>query len=203
MSQASSRLASAGDVTLLYIHGFNSSPQSFKARLLQEYFDRRQLSGRFRVPALPPEPRKAMAMLEQELAAAGPVALLGSSLGGFYATWLAAHHDVPAVLINPAVRPWRLLAAAVGQQANYHTGETWQFEAQWLDQLRHYQVETIPKPENLLVMLQTGDETLDWRDAWDYYADCHLMRTLGGSHGYDDFDAVIPLVLRFCGITAD
>ena len=187
-------------VSLVYIHGFNSSPASLKARQLVEWFEARGAGHRIHVPALPPEPKRAMAMLEATLAGAGPVALAGSSLGGFYATWLAAHHDLRAVLINPAVRPWALLGDHVGELANYHTGETFQLQQGWVDELRSYAVADIDRPEQLLVMMQTGDETLDWRDAWTLYDDCHVYRGLGGSHGFDDFDAFIPLVLRFCGI---
>jgi len=187
--------------SLLYIHGFNSSPQSHKAQRMARWFADRGAADRFIVPALPTSPRDAMALLEREIAGAGPVALLGSSLGGFYATWLAEHHGLKAALINPAVRPWRLLQQHVGETANYHTGERYVLQEGWVDELRHYDVPTLSHPENLLAMMQTGDETLDWRDAWDYYEDCHLYRALGGSHGFDDFEAVIPLVLRFCEVT--
>lgn len=186
--------------SLVYIHGFNSSPASWKARAMREYFDARGQGHRLLTPALPPSPREAMAVLESTLAGAGPVALAGSSLGGFYATWLVQHHDMRAVLINPAVRPWRSLADQPEEQTNYHTGERYRFQPGWLEQLRHYEVDDLQRPENFLVLLQTGDESLDWREAWDYYADSHLYRGLGGSHGFDDFDAFIPLVLRFCGI---
>lgn len=166
-----------------------------------EHFAAHGASDRLIVPALPPSPSEAMALLEREIAGAGPVALVGSSLGGFYATWLAHRHELKAVLINPAVRPWRLLDQYTGEQANYHTGERYTLQPGWVDELRHYEVEGISHPENLLALLQTGDETLSWRDAWDYYADCHLYRALGGSHSFDDFDALIPLVLRFSGVS--
>ena len=168
---------------------------------MAEYFSAHHASEQLIVPALPPSPREAMALLEREIAGAGPVALVGSSLGGFYATWLAHRHGLKAVLVNPAVRPWRLLDQHTGEQANYHTGERYTLQPGWVDELRHYEVAEISAPENLLVMLQTGDETLNWRDAWDYYGDCHLYRALGGSHSFDDFDALIPLVLRFSGIS--
>lgn len=187
--------------SLLYIHGFNSSPESHKAQAMARWFADHGAAERLIVPALPASPREAMALLEREIAGAGPVALLGSSLGGFYATWLAEHHGLKAVLINPAVRPWQLLRQHIGETANYHTGERYVLQEGWVDELRHYDVPTLSHPENLLAMMQTGDETLDWRDAWDYYGDCHLYRALGGSHGFDDFEAVIPLVLRFCGVT--
>jgi hypothetical protein len=187
--------------SILYIHGFNSSPQSLKARLMVEHFAAYSAADRIIVPTLPAAPGEAMALLEREIAGAGPVALVGSSLGGFYATWLAHRHELKAVLINPAVRPWRLLSQYTGEQTNYHSGERYTLQPGWVDELRHYEVEDISHPENLLALLQTGDETLNWRDAWDYYADCHLYRALGGSHGFDDFDALIPLVLRFSGVS--
>lgn len=191
---------SCDDVSLLYIHGFNSSPLSAKAQQMRQYFVDRGQGDRIIIPALSPSPRLAMAQLEAEIAGAGPVALLGSSLGGFYATWLAQHHELKAALVNPAVRPWALLDKAPGEMANYHTGESYRFERSWLDELRHYEIADILRPENLLLLQQTGDETLDWHDAWDYYADSHVYRGIGGSHAFDDFDAFIPLVLRFCGI---
>lgn len=192
---------SSDAVSLLYIHGFNSSPLSAKAQQMRKYFADRGQGSRVIIPSLPPSPRQAMAQLESAIAGAGPVALIGSSLGGFYATWLAQHHELKAVLVNPAVRPWLLLDQVPADMANYHTGEKYTFQKSWLDELRHYEVDDIAHPENLLVLTQTGDETLDWKDAWDYYADSHVYRGLGGSHSFDDFDAFIPLVLRFCGIT--
>lgn len=186
--------------SLLYIHGFRSSPASHKAQCLQRWFAARGAADRLLVPQLPLEPRRAMAQLEQIIAGAGPVALVGSSLGGFYATWLAARHGAPAVLINPAVRPWQRLADQVGPITHYHSGEPDHYDAAWVDQLRHYDAAERLPVDKLLVMLQTGDETLDWQDAWSLYADCHLYKGLGGSHGFDDFEAFIPLVLHFCGI---
>lgn len=194
---------SADQVSLLYIHGFNSSPLSAKAQQMRQYFVDRGHAERVILPALSPSPRQAMMQLEAAIAGAGPVALIGSSLGGFYATWLAQHHELKAVLVNPALRPWALLDQTPEHMTNYHTGESYHFQRSWLDELRHYEVGDIRHPENLLVMMQTGDETLDWHDAWDYYADSHLYRGLGGSHSFDDFDAFIPLVLRFCGITLE
>ena len=187
--------------SLIYIHGFNSSPASHKAGLLRDIFAAHGAEDRLLVPALPVDPKVAMQVLESTIAGAGPVALLGSSLGGFYATWLAAHHDLKTVLINPVVRPWLLLQEVVGQETeNYHTGEKTVLQESWVNDLQRYDVAEIPKPENVLALIQSGDETLDWRDAWDYYQDCHIFRGVGGSHAFDDFDAFIPMILRFCGV---
>lgn len=186
--------------SLLYIHGFNSSSESRKARMLRQVFERAGAASRLHVPTLPTEPIQAMAKLEATIAGAGPVALVGSSLGGFYATWLAEHHDLRAVLINPALQPGMLLNKYTGVHLGWHNENPYQFDDEWLPQLQYYEVPEVSKPEQLLLLTQTGDETLDWTLGWEYYADCHLYRGLGGSHGFDDFDAFIPLVLRFCGI---
>jgi predicted esterase YcpF (UPF0227 family) len=185
---------------LIYIHGFGSSSASWKAQLLREYFAEHLPDHEILTPDLPVEPRRAMRLLDDLVAEHAPLALVGSSLGGFYATALAARHDVRAALINPVVRPWRLLADYVGEHNNYHSGDPEYFDPAWVGQLEA--LAAVPgSPEKLLVLMQTGDETLDWQQAWQFYRDCHLFRGLGGSHGFDDFDAFIPLILRFCGIT--
>ncbi len=164
------------DVTarsLSNIHGFNTSPQAGEAGVLRDYCRRHGAGHRLHVPTRAPQPKKAMATLEATLAGAGPVALLGSSLGGFYATWLAEHHDLRTAVVNPAVRPWQLLDKYTGIQHNYHTGEAYQFDPVWLEQLRRYEVTEITQPENLLLLTQTGDDTLHWEDGWDSYGDRH------------------------------
>lgn len=185
---------------LLYIHGFNSSPASAKAELLRRYFADHAMSERLVVPALPNEPARAIELLEAEIAARPGMALAGSSLGGFYATWLAERHGLRAVLVNPAVVPWKLLDKCTGVQHNYHSGAAWELPPAWVTSLRRFAVERPARPENLLLLTQTGDETLDWREGWELYRDCHLYRGLGGNHGFADFDAFIPLLLRFLGI---
>src|SRR4051812_26538836 len=112
---------------LIYIHGFNSSPASFKARVLQERLSARGRRDEFMAPALPHSPAAAAGALDA-LAGQHPQAVLvGSSLGGFYATWLAERHGLRAVLVNPAVRPYELLAGHVGRQKNFHSGEEYDF----------------------------------------------------------------------------
>lgn len=185
---------------ILYLHGFNSSPASFKAQLMQEHFARHQAEERLLLPQLPESPHQAMALLDSTVQGTENIAVVGSSLGGFYATWLAERHNLKAVLINPAVRPWRLLDKYVGTVTHYHTGEPYEFEPRWVDDLKRYEVPLIERPENLLLLQQTGDETLAWRDAWDYYQECHTFKGLGGNHAFEGFSAFIPLVLQFCGL---
>jgi predicted esterase YcpF (UPF0227 family) len=185
---------------ILYIHGFNSSPQSAKAQQLAAHLARHHPDTRCSAPALPNDPARAIALLEQAIVELGQPLLLGSSLGGCYATYLAEKHRLRAVLVNPAVRPWRLFAGYLGPQVNHYTGEHWELTAVHVEALRALEVPAISRPEDFLVLLQTGDETLDWRDAADYYRDCSLLRQLGGSHGFDNFADVLPLIYRFAGL---
>ena len=129
---------------LLYIHGLNSSPASSKARILQAVMQRIGLAGQLRIPALHHHPRQAIAQLQQAIAELGRPLLVGSSLGGYYATFLARQHDLPMLLINPAVLPHRRFAGYLGEQCNHYTGERW-----WLDET-HVQALAeleVPPPE--------------------------------------------------------
>lgn len=184
--------------TLLYIHGFNSSPQSHKAAATRVWLAARHPETTFRCPFLSPFPDQAMAQLQDEIAAlTGPLYLAGSSMGGFYATWLAVRHGARAVLINPAVRPWLGRDYLLGPQANHHTGEIAVMEPRHLEQLRAWEVETLPRPQDFLVLLQTGDEVLDYRLAAEKYRACTLVIEPGGDHGFQDFERHLPAIIDF------
>jgi uncharacterized protein len=181
---------------LIYIHGFNSSPASFKARVLQEALAARAPAISFVAPALPHAPAAAARLLD-ELAAAHPQSLLaGSSLGGYYATWLAERHGLRAVLINPAVRPYELLAGHAGRQKNFHTGEEYEFTPAHVDELRALEVEAIT-PQRYLLMVETGDEVLDYRHAVTRYRGARHCVIAGGDHGFSDFAGYLDVVWRF------
>jgi len=186
---------------IVYIHGFNSSPQSFKARLLREQLAARGRAGEFAAPALPVSPRAAIALLRETVSDCPDTALIGSSLGGFYATWLAERLALRAVLVNPAVRPYDLLAGEIGRQKNYHTGEEYDFTAQHVAELRALEVEAIT-PECYLLLVGTADEVLDYRDAIARYRGCRQIVVAGGNHGLDNFGDQLDAVLAFCDAAA-
>lgn len=190
---------------VIYIHGFNSSPQSSKARQVGADIAQRHPGVTYRVPALPAAPGAgAMRVLEGELdslvSAGHRVVLLGSSLGGFYATWLAERRGLRAVLVNPVVRPHELFAPHLGPQQNIYTGERYELTARHVDELAALAVDRIGRPQDFLVLLQTGDETLDWRQAWTHYADCSVLKQVGGNHGFESFEDTFPLIYRFAGL---
>jgi uncharacterized protein len=186
---------------LLYIHGLNSSSRSAKAGLLRGRMAALGRERDFVCPDLPDRPRRALDGLEALIiGAGGPVALVGSSLGGFYATWLAEKHGLSAVLVNPAVRPHEGLRQYLGPQQNLHTGERYELMQAHLDELREIEVATVSHPERYLLMVETGDEVLDYRKAVERYRGCRQMVIEGGDHGFSDFDQYLDAVLEFCGV---
>ncbi|MCU1718313.1 YqiA/YcfP family alpha/beta fold hydrolase [Pseudomonas sp. 5P_3.1_Bac2] len=186
--------------SILYIHGFNSSPTSLKARQLQALMTRLGLAEQLRVPALHHHPRQAIAQLEQQIAELGQPLLVGSSLGGYYATYLAERHGLAAVLINPAVRPHLRFDGYLGTQTNHYTGETWQLTTEHVSALAELDVSQMRNPAAYQVWLQTADETLDYRDAERFYRDAALHIQAGGDHGYQGFAQRLPTLLAFAGI---
>lgn len=190
---------------LLYIHGFNSSPSSHKARLLRERLRALGRAAEFACPSLPHRPAAALQLLEDLVAADGaaaPITLVGSSLGGYYATRLTeASERLRAVLINPAITPAEGLKAHLGPQQNLYTNERYQLTQQHLDELQAMRVERIREPQRYLLIHATGDELLDYRIAQDYYGGAQQIIHEGGDHGFADFEGYLNEVLRFAGMT--
>ncbi len=185
---------------LIYIHGLNSSPASFKANLLKGRLESLGRGAEFSAPALPDRPRAAAALLEAEIAKHPGASLVGSSLGGFYATWLAERHGLKAVLVNPAVRPYEGLRPFLGAQQNLYTGEHYELTQAHLDELAVLEVPAITRPERYLLMVETGDEVLDYRHAVMRYLGCRQMVIAGGGHAFKDFGEYLDTVLEFCGV---
>ena len=184
---------------LIYIHGFNSSPESFKARLVGERMRGLGRIREYQVPNLPHHPAEAMALLRDTVERHPQAALIGSSLGGFYATWLAEHYALRAVLVNPAVRPWTLLGQYLGQQQNLYTGTRYELTTQHIDELRALDVDVIT-PERYLLLTRTGDEVLDYREGVARYHGARQQVIPGGDHGFGDFGDYLDGALDFCGI---
>ena len=185
---------------ILYLHGFCSSPESWKAKVLGEAMRARGLGDRFFCPALSPVPNEAIAQAEAIIATrAGELTLVGSSLGGYYATYLAEKHDLRAALVNPAVVAPLSLHAYIGTQKNLHTGETFEFAAGHIDQLRALECTTIT-PVRYLLLVETGDEVLDYRDAVRRYAGSRQEVFEGGDHSFTRFAEFMPQLLEYCGL---
>jgi len=192
---------------LIYLHGFNSSPGSHKAQAMKAHLEGRGLGHLYACPALPDTPREAIraieAMMAENPAARDPraVTFLGSSLGGFYATYLAEKLRCRAALINPAITPHIGLAAYLGTQKNLHTGEPYELTRAHLEGWRALLLERID-PERYLLLLETGDEMLDWREAARKYEGARTVIRDGGDHSMQSFPEHIGRILAFAGIAA-
>ena len=188
--------------SILYIHGFNSAPESKKATQLSSLMQRIGCSDQLRVPALHHHPREAIAQLQAAISDLGRPLLVGSSLGGYYATYLAEQHGLKALLVNPAVSPHRMFDGYLGTQTNLYSGQTWELTHDHVAALAELEVSAPQDPQRIQVWLQTADETLDYRHAEKYYAACALRIQAGGDHSYQGFALQLPALLNFAGIAA-
>lgn len=188
---------------IVYLHGFNSSPASRKASQLKAYMESCGLAHRFLCPALPHRPDDATRAIGAALAGCDTSRLtfVGSSLGGYYATWFTEKLGARAVVINPSIRPFAGLEAMLGKQKNLYTGEEYELTRAHLDAWRSLEVESID-PERYLLVLETGDELLDWREAARKYEGARMVVRDGGDHTLQSFPEHLPRILRFAGLHA-
>ncbi|MBO9329833.1 alpha/beta fold hydrolase [Achromobacter xylosoxidans] len=189
---------------ILYLHGFRSSPTSFKARMMADAMAARGLSAAWACPQLPPSPKEAVELAldiaRRQLegaACARALTVIGSSLGGYYATWLAEQLGCKAVLLNPAVEAARDLATQVGEHRMYHSDAPFTFLPGYVDELAAVRVARVTQPDRYFLVAATGDEVLDWREMRDRYAGCRQRIVQGSDHGLSDFERWMPEVLEF------
>ena len=188
---------------LLYLHGFNSSPQSVKAQLVQSYLQQRDCSDLLLCPQIPIVPAQAMKFLErlvEDALSNHHLSFVGSSLGGYYATYLAEKYSGTAVLINPSVKPFETLKACLGENKFYFEDGCWEFDETHIQQLKQLNVDSITEAERYLVLLQTGDETLDYREAETKYKNSHCIVEHGGDHAFVKLERHIPRIMQFSNI---
>ena len=192
--------------TILYLHGFNSAPQSVKGQILASAAAALAEPPRFHLPQLSHRPAQAMrdvcTWIDREAPGGRDLGLIGSSLGGFYATFLAEKYGARAVLINPAVRPHEDLRPFAGRQRNLYTGEEYEVTPAHFDELSALAVTRVTQPERYFLLARTGDEILDWRESVAFYAGAFQYIAGGGDHGWTDFHAEVASVLRFAGCRA-
>lgn len=185
---------------VLYLHGFRSSPRSFKARVVGERMKALGRAQELICPQLPASPKEAMALVLTlvERYPAGQLAVIGSSLGGFYATWLAERLGCRAALLNPAVDPLKDLDKHVGVTTEYHSDKPFEFKREYIRELGELKVERITKPERYFLLAATGDEVLDYRDMVARYAGAHQHVIEGSDHAISEFPQYVDEVLEFC-----
>lgn len=185
---------------ILYLHGFRSSPASFKARVVGRRMAELGRAGELICPQLPASPKAAM---ELALALVGAIpaqelAIVGSSLGGYYATWLAERLGCRAVLLNPAVTPLSSLEQHVGVTTAFHSDEPFEFKREYIAELGALAVDQITRPERYFLIAATGDEVLDYRDMVAHYAGARQTVIDGSDHAIAEFADYVDDVLAFC-----
>lgn len=188
---------------LIYLHGFNSSPSSLKAQQMMAYCREHRPDIKLVAPQLPSYPAQAsqyLAQLVEQYNDHYTIGVVGSSLGGYLSTWLSERYQLPAVLVNPAVKPYQLLANYLGPQQNPYSGEKYVLSSQHIDELKALEVINISAPQQLWVLLQQGDEVLDYRQAASKYAHCRLTIEADGDHSFCQFERFPATILQFLGL---
>ena len=187
---------------LLYLHGFRSSPQSTKARMTAAWVREHRRDLVWLCPQLPASPRAALVQMQDAIAAwpQQQMAVIGSSLGGFYATALAEHCGCRAVLLNPAVNPAHDLASHIGETTAWHSDEPFFFRTEFVDELRALAPGALTDHGRYLAVIAKGDEVLDWREMSARYAGCRIKLLEGSDHALSDFSEHLPDVTRFLGL---
>jgi predicted esterase YcpF (UPF0227 family) len=191
-------LGNTSITNLLYLHGFRSSPQSAKAQLMAQVVARDYPSVTWWCPQLPPSPKEAMAMVAEGMTAwpSESMAVVGSSLGGFYATWVAERAGCKAVLLNPAVDPARDLEKYIGDVTSWHDpGENFYFKPEYIAELRDLTCGPLTNAARYFAIICKGDEVLDWREMYGRYAKAKMLLIEGGDHAISDFGTYVPAVL--------
>jgi uncharacterized protein len=188
---------------LLYLHGFRSSPHSAKARQMAAWMQLHRPEVHWWCPQLPPSSREAMVLLNDGTKG-WPVAstgVIGSSLGGFYATALAEQRGCRAVLLNPAVDPARDLARYVGEITAWHSDERFFFRAEFIDELSAISPAALTRLERYFAVIAKGDEVLSWVEMSERYRGCRIRLLEGSDHALSDFQQLLPEVVGFLGLS--
>ena len=187
---------------VVYLHGFRSSPNSSKAVKTKEAIKALSTMSNpihWYCPQLLASPKQSMDMVIEYIQA-NPVdrlIVIGSSLGGFYANYLAERYQCKAVTLNPAVRAPRELAPHVGVMTAYDSDEPFDFRPEYIDELCALQVERLTRPENYFLIAAKGDELLDWKEMVDFYSGAQQLVLEGSDHGISEYSEYLPQVMRF------
>lgn len=188
---------------LIYIHGFNSSPLSHKAQVMQRYCEEFRPDIKVVVPQLPNYPQEAalcLTTLMEQYQVDYQVGLVGSSLGGYFSAWLHQKYGVSAVLVNPAVKPYDLLVDYLGRQENPYTHEQYELKEHHMHELKALDCTILPEPKRVWILSQTDDEVLDYQQAITKYRDAVQTVEQGGDHSFVNFERYPEKIVQFLNL---
>ncbi len=187
---------------ILYLHGFQSSPLSFKARLISDRIGQER-EFRYFCPQLPLSPAKSIEIARHCIDAYSPesVVVIGSSLGGYYANWLAEQYHCRAILLNPVIDPWKIkILENIPDRSDLRVREWLDFRQKYCDELNAIRVSYITDPKRYLLFAAKEDELLDWQLMQTHYWGANQVIIEGGDHGLSGFEAYLEKVFLFCGM---
>lgn len=188
---------------ILYLHGFRSSPLSTKAQIMEKHIINYYPHINWWCPQLPPSPRQACNLIANGIEnwQAKNTAIIGSSLGGFYATWLAEQKGCKAVLLNPSIDPYNSLKDHVGELSTWQNpNDKFEFCQDYVDELHDFYINKLTKPENYFAIIAKGDEVLDWRSSANYYANAQIKLLPKSDHGLSDFEDHLDEIINFLNL---
>ena len=186
--------------SLIYLHGFNSSPHSEKACLTRAYFEAESSRFRLHIPTLPSKPLEAIDTIDALIHSLDEDSLagfIGSSLGGYYSLYLQYRYQLPVVLINPAIKPYTLLLDYLGENVNLYTGERYVVEKKHMDELKSLSVPSIATTDNTFLLTMTGDEVLDFQQAVSFLPNAKMWVAAGGDHSFCVYPCALPAIVNF------
>ena len=183
---------------ILYLHGFASSADSMKAKVIESFVKKNTSSTKILIPDLDNNIKNAYQQIEEIIKTESPSSIIGSSLGGFFGTYFAEKYDLLCVNINPAIPPIDM-SEYLGENQNYSTGEKFvidQGQLDWLD-VMNKKIRKLKKHMNFLTLVQSGDEVLDYKLAIEYFSGSQMEVTFGGNHSFEDFESHIHRIQNF------
>lgn len=188
---------------VLYLHGFMSAPQSYKAQLLDAALKEKGIDCRYCCPQLPISPAESIqiAMDAVKDVPSEDLIVIGSSLGGYYANWITEQRGCKGVLLNPVVDPWRIKILEDSPDRSDLQVKAWlDFRDYYKSELEAIRVPVITSPERYMLIAAKGDELLDWHLMQAHYQGADQTILEGSNHGISEFDQYIPQVFAFCGL---
>jgi predicted esterase YcpF (UPF0227 family) len=186
----------------VYLHGFKSSPFSNKAQLTKAAIETRIQLGEqitWYCPQLPASPREAIAMVREHIdeQTFRHLSLMGSSLGGYYATHLGELFPSKVSLLNPAIEPARDLEKYIGEQKSWHQEEVFHFLPEYIKEIEDIYVKNISEAERYFLLTAKGDEVLDWHEMVAKYPGAQQLILEGGDHAISDYLNYLNQLMEF------
>ncbi len=188
---------------ILYLHGFQSSPHSFKAQLIERRWREINREKEYICPQLPSSPVKSVELALNLLGQhpSESITVIGSSLGGYYANWIAENLQCRCVLLNPVTDPWKIrILEDNPDRSDLRVREWLKFIDQYEKELQSIRISKITHPERYMLVAAKGDELLDWKMMQEHYKGASQTIINGSDHGLSDFEKYLDDVLSFCKI---